>query len=165
MRKSSLASSSVDEYVDACLEQLARHLEVPVGGDGHGGDVHETRELVVGGDGSDGVLGGHAAGPFHIRVADGHEVHVPELGKGQDVILAHVARADHAGPDSTLPLRAHHTRSSLSASSFSVPASRPPRTMPRRDPSMNSTRRATSGCSPSSVLMRALAAPGASPER
>ena len=49
------------EDVHAGLEEVARDLEMPLGGDGHGGDVHESRELAMAGHRACPVLGGDLA--------------------------------------------------------------------------------------------------------
>src|SRR5262245_57691926 len=111
------------------------------------------------------VLPGDEGGPLRVCVADGDQVHVPQLGEGEDVVLPHVSRAHHARTQPPVLRCAYHTRSSLSVSSCPDLAARPPGTMPRREPSTKATSFATRGSPPSSVLMRAMAVAGARPER
>ena len=153
------------EDVHAGLQEIAGDLEVAVGGDGHRGDVDQTREVAMARHRTCPVLPGDLVGPLGVRVADGDEVHVPQLGEGQDVILPHVPCPYHAGPQPAVLRCAYHTRSSLSGSSRPGSARCAPGMMPRWEPSTKATSLATMGSPPSSILMRAMAVPGASPER
>src|SRR5713101_2075416 len=154
-----------DEHVHARLEQVAGDLEVPLRRNGHRRDVDEPGQLLVGCDGPRPVLRGDLAGPRRIGVADRHELDVPQLRQRENVVLAHVPRAHHAGADASVVRHVYHTRSSLSASAPVVSSSRDAGTIPRLEPSMNSTSRATSGWPPSSALTLEVAAPGPRPDR
>ena len=171
IRKSSLASSSVgghrllDEHVDAGLEQVARDREVLLGGHRHGREVDLARELAVIAVGAGPVGGGHPLRLGEVGVHHPDQLHAPDLGQGQDVVLAHVPGADHRarilGSASWLTRSpsSHRFRPVVAA------AARARERRPRLAVSTNSTRCATRGWWPSSARTRLTAEPGATPER
>ena len=134
----------LDEHVHAGLHQIARHREVLLGGHGHRGEVDETGELSMIAEGACTVGRGHPLSAVEVDVHHPDQLHVPDLGKGEDVVLAHVAGAYHRPADLGLAVLVHEI-SSGSASTRARPPSSAAGTMPRLDCSTNSTSRATSG--------------------
>ena len=82
------------EHADAGLEQVARDLEVPAGGDGDAGHVHAADEGPVVGEDPRVVLRGHGGGAREVRVHHTDQLDVRQLRVDEHVVLAHVARAD-----------------------------------------------------------------------
>jgi hypothetical protein len=133
-----------DQHVRARLEQIARHREVLLGGHRHRGEVDEAGELAVVAEGARPVGGGHALGPLEVDVHHPDQLHVPDLGEGENVVLAHVAGPHHRPAKLGLAVLAHEISSGSASARARAPASAAG-TMPRLDCSTNSTRRATSG--------------------
>jgi hypothetical protein len=88
----------LDEHVHARLEELARDLEVLLGRHRHRRDVDEARQLAIVAKGPGAVGRGQVLGAREVNVHDPDQIHVPELHQGEDVVLTHVAGADHARP-------------------------------------------------------------------
>ena len=91
-----------------------------------------------------------------LPVGEAHQVDVPQLGVDEDVVLAHVARPHHPGPQS-LFVSLHRLFLSLTP----VGAY----TMPRLELAMNSTRWSIQGEGSISARTRSSAGPGAWPDR
>ena len=157
----------LQEHADTCLEEVARDLEVLLGRHRDAHEVDPADQVAVVGERACVVVGGDPRGAVAVYVDDARELDVPQLGKHEDVVLAHVARAHHARAQPLVRVR-DHTRS-LSGSGVTSPPSPAPRRggpqTPCRAPAMNSESRTTGGNAGSSLRIRSSAFWGASPER
>jgi len=155
------------EHAHARLEKVARDLEVVLGGHRDADEVDPTDQGAVVGERARIVVGGHPRGAVAVHVDHTHELHVPQLGVDEHVVLAHVARADH--PRAEPPLGARHHTGSLSGVRVTSPVSSAPRRAapqtPCRAAATNSTSRTTGGRVGSSLRIRSSARWGVSPER
>ena len=91
-------------------------------------DVHLAEELAVVAERLRVVLRGEPRAPAGVGVHDAHQVHVPQLGVGQDVVLPHVPGAHDAGP---------HAASARASAHLLVPyrrSARGPGQIPRLEP-------------------------------
>ena len=154
----------LDEHVGARFEQVARDLEVLLGGHRHRGEIDLPGQLTVIAVGARPVWRRDLLRLGEVGVHHPDQLHAPDLGQGQDVVLAHVPGADHRAADLGLDGLAHEIPSST-ASARSRLLRPAPGTTPCLDVSTNSTSRATRGWWPSSSRTRLTAEPGATPER
>ena len=118
------------------------------------------------------VVGRHLGGALPVGIDDASQLDVPELGVGQEMILAHVPGAHDAGAQlSIVGGRSHgHYTDSLSGVAVALLSSSssrpdPARQIPRRAPAMKSSRSFTSGAAGSSSRIRSTARRGESPLR
>jgi hypothetical protein len=82
---------------DAGLQEIARHVEMLLGGHGHAGHVHAADQVSVIAERFGLVPAGDALGAVRIDVGHPDQLGLGQLGVDQHVVLPHVAGPDHPG--------------------------------------------------------------------
>ena len=100
-----------DQHVHTGLEQVARDREVRVCRYRHADHVDPAGQLAVIGEGERVVLAGDLPGALEVDVHDPHEVHVPELGVDERVVLPHVTSPHDRCAHPPIRLAHQNTRS------------------------------------------------------
>src|SRR6267142_443717 len=147
------------QHADAGLQQVARHVEVLLGGHRHAGHVHLADQVAVVAEGVRLVLRRDGAGAVSVDVGHADQLDARQLRVDEHVVLAHVAGADDTGADGW-----GHRHQELTSSGAAVSRGAPH--MPWRvAPAMKSISASTGAHLSTSASMRSTARLGASPLR